>query len=136
MRLKYIFTIIIILFFFSCFKKENSNNIDQNNNTEFKEEIDFDKMKELINKSEKIDIEVFFAISILHKNFIDQFVEQVKEKTEEEQKIFFEEKNKEFFKTLKYTEEEYLEFQLKNEKILIDYLNHHPELMKYLITIN
>lgn len=142
MRIKYIFIAILSIFLlFSCFKKDSLNNFDQASFSSIIEEdkekeINLDKLREIIDKSDKIDIEVFFAISILHKSFIDQFIDKVSNRSEEEQKIFFKEKNKEFFRILKYTEEEYREFQLKNEKSLIDYLNSHPELMNYLITIN
>lgn len=140
MKIRFI-TILFIILFLSCFKRDSTI---KNNNQETQiiekdydfEEIDNEKLKNIIDKSEQIDVKVFFAISILHKNFIDQFIDSVKDKTEEEQKKFFEEKNIEFFNKIKYSEEQYLEFQKKNEKALIDYLNRHPELMKYLVTIN
>ncbi|HOJ64278.1 MAG TPA: hypothetical protein PLE45_07635 [Spirochaetota bacterium] len=141
MKERYIFIILFIFLSLACFKKERITN-DSNNqenvieeNNKFKE-IDVVKMRELIDKSEEMNVEVFFAISILYKNFISPFIDTMKDKPEDDQKIFFEEKTKEFFNSIKYTEEEYLEFQRKNEKALIEYLNHHPELIDYLVTIN
>lgn len=134
---KVIVFFIVFIFIFSC-KKDNKpveNNesviISENSNN-----IDFNYMENLVKKSSKLDIDVFFAISVLHKRYISQFVEQVKDKSEDEQKTFFQSKKKDFFNSIKYTEDEYDSFMSGNFEQMNEYINTHKKIQEYLTSIN
>lgn len=138
---KYFYILLILTISFGCLKKENvnvnihefDNSLNENN---IDSEIDISKMKKIVNDAISINLDVFFAISVLHKNFISQFVSEVQNLSEEKQKDFFLNKKNEFFKNLKFSEEEYNLFMEKNSSSMNDYINKHPEIAKYLTTIN
>ncbi|HQH31854.1 MAG TPA: hypothetical protein PK900_13350, partial [Spirochaetota bacterium] len=98
--------------------------------------IDISKMEKIVNEAGSMNLDVFFAISVLHKNFISQFLNEVQDLSEEKQKDFFLNKKNEFFKKLKFSEEEYNSFMEKNSGLMNDYINRHPEIAEYLTTIN
>lgn len=93
-------------------------------------------MEEIIKKASKLNVEVFMAISILHKKYISQFVDQVKNLPEEEQKKFFEEKKIEFFKSIKFTLEEYENFLKNHPEEINEYIIQNEKIRNYLTTIN
>lgn len=138
---KYFYILLILTIIFGCQRKDNSgvnirefdNSLNENN---IDSEIDISKMEKIVNSATIIDLDVFFAISVLHKNFISQFVNEVQNLSEDKQKEFFLNKKNEFFKNLKFSEEEYNLFMEKNSSSMNDYINKHPEIAKYLTTIN
>jgi hypothetical protein len=140
---KVLFLLIILILFTQCGKKakqdkestEENVNVQQNK-LNAKKEIDFDSMKKIIDNSEKMDMDVFFAISVLHKYNITKHAEEVENLAEEEQKKFFEQKKKDFFNSIKYSEAEYISFMENNIERLNEYQNEHPAIRDYLTTIN
>ncbi|OHD12338.1 MAG: hypothetical protein A2086_08885 [Spirochaetes bacterium GWD1_27_9] len=136
---KIIVVFFLILFFLQC-RKNNSEftdkNLEDSTNEEQKLTIDFEEMKRIIDSSKEIDVEVFFAISVYHKYTISEFENEVNVLSEEEQKKFYEKKKIEFFDSIKYTEEQYNDFMLKNINSMQDYLNLHPDIASYLVSSN
>ena len=134
--------LLILLVFSNCKKKSLTNNNDNENmNIEIPDttedgEINFDKMNNIIQKSDKLTVEVFFAISVLHKKFIMQFMSEVERLSEDDKKVFFLEKKKDFFKEIKYSEEEYYNFMEKNTNLMNEYIKDHKDIEKYLTSIN
>ncbi len=140
MRLKLIIVGVLIIIFAQCqcikkpeVKNENESNYMSNDNNTG---IDFDAMKRKIDESKQMDIDVFFAISVLHKKYISQFAEETASMTEEEQKKFYNDKKVEFFKTIKYTENEYENFMKTHLNEMNEYINNHKAIADYLISIN
>jgi len=134
---KIIVFFIIFIFIISC-KKDNKS-VETNEPVILNEnssDIDFNSMENIVKNSSKLDIDVFFAISVLHKRYISQFVDQVKDKTEDEQKSFFLMKKKDFFDSIKYTEEEYDSFMTNNFDQMNEYINTHKKIQEYLTSIN
>ena len=118
-------------------KKESEEDTStQTSKLNAKSEIDFDAMKKIIDNSETLDMDVFFAISVLHKYHISQYVGEVENLSEEEQKKYFEQKKRDFFNSIKYTEDEYRSFMERNIEQLNEYQNEHPAIRDYLTTIN
>lgn len=118
-------------------KKNNEENMNvQSDRLNAKNEIDFDAMKKIIDNSDKLDMDVFFAISVLHKYNIDQHIGEVENLSKEEQQKYFEQKKKDFFDSIKYTEDEYISFMENNIEQLNEYQNEHPAIREYLTTIN
>ena len=142
--MKKVLLLFVILFLLTqCGKKTKKDNESteenvnvQQNKLDAKKEIDFDSMKQIIDNSEKMDMDVFFAISVLHKYNITKHAGEVENLAEEEQKKFFEQKKKEFFNSIKYSEAEYISFMEKNIEQLNEYQNEHPAIRDYLTTIN
>jgi hypothetical protein len=138
---KVIFLCLIMLLFFQCTK--NNDKKPKNNKTDLEyiekdneTNIDFTAMKKLVDESSAINIEVFFAISVLHKHYISQFINEIDTLSEDEQKDFFQKKKVEFFQSIKYTEDEYNDFMQKNMDKMNDYINSNKDIEKYLTTIN
>ena len=110
-------------------KKNNEENMNvQSDRLNAKNEIDFDAMKKIIDNSDKLDMDVFFAISVLHKYNIDQHIGEVENLSKEEQQKYFD--------SIKYTEDEYISFMENNIEQLNEYQNEHPAIREYLTTIN
>ena len=134
------FILIIIVFLYSC-KNNNQEKTPQvnkeNHNPENnKKVIDMDAMKEIIAKSSEMNMDVFFAISVYHKYYVSKFSPETAVMSEDKQKVFYEKKRIEFFKSIKYTEKEYNSFMETNKNKLNNYLNDHPEIANYLISTN
>ena len=130
-KLVYLLIIIFFIFTFECklWHKNNGDNTTDteiNNNNE-KSNIDFRGLQERIKNADKIDMDVFMAISVLHKRYVTQYVDDTLNMSDEEKHNFFEEKKKDFFKTIKFSEQEYNSFMEKNLDKLNDYQNIHPE---------
>ncbi|HNZ26351.1 MAG TPA: hypothetical protein PLG34_09460 [Spirochaetota bacterium] len=138
---KYLFILLFLTIIFGCQKRESANvNIREFDNSlnesNSDSKIDISKMEKIVNEAGSMNLDVFFAISVLHKNFISQFLNEVQDLSEEKQKDFFLNKKNEFFKKLKFSEEEYNSFMEKNAGLMNDYINRHPEIAEYLTTIN
>ncbi|HOF01215.1 MAG TPA: hypothetical protein PK385_04545 [Spirochaetota bacterium] len=138
---KYLFILLFLTIIFGCQKRESANvNIREFDNSlnesNSDSKIDISKMEKIVNEAGSMNLDVFFAISVLHKNFISQFLNEVQDLSEEKQKDFFLNKKNEFFKKLKFSEEEYNSFMEKNSGLMNDYINRHPEIAEYLTTIN
>ena len=133
------FLIILILFFSQC-SKNNSKAKEEEENTGFEETtsntIDFNAMKKLLDNSKELNIEVFFAISVLHKKYVSQFENQAVSLSEDQQREFYHQKKIEFFKSIKYTEEEYDSFMQNHIEEMNEYINEHKAIREYLISIN
>lgn len=134
---KIIVFFIIFLIVFSC-KKDNKTveSTDPVIINENSTDIDFNHMENLVKNSSKLDIEIFFAISVLHKRYISQFIDQVKDKSEDEQKSFFLQKKKVFFDSIQYSEEEYDVFMANNFDQMNEYINSHKQIQEYLTSIH
>ena len=129
--------LIILLIFWGCKKENIGSKIEDNKNSEVERpKIDFAGLRETIDNSTTMDIEVFFAISVCHKYQISQFQQEVEGKSEEEQKIFYLQKKNDFFKSIKYTEDQYNGFIDKNANLMNEYISNHPEIAEYLISTN
>ncbi|HOV14988.1 MAG TPA: hypothetical protein PK771_11930 [Spirochaetota bacterium] len=127
--------IFIILALLNC-RKDQKNIVDESNSEVEKPKIDFDAMKELIARSSNIDMDVFFAISVCHREYISRYQAEADKLDEEKQKAFYLQKKIEFFNSIKYTEEQYNEFMEKNINQMNDYINNHPDISEYLISTN
>jgi len=129
--LKRIFILVVIIFtIISCQKRNEQNTGTENaiSDVFFEDEV---VIRKAIEDSNKLDIEVFIAISILYNNYVRSYMDQSIVMSEEDQIAFFTEKRKEFFTTIKYTESEYDDFMINNEQLFINYLSNNPELQKF-----
>lgn len=140
--MKKILVLFIILLFITQCGKKDSKKIEEENeineelpNLDNQKSLNFEGMKSIIANSKNIDMNVFFAIAVLHKHHISQYIDQVERLPENEQQKFFEEKNKEFFNSIKYTEDEYRKFMEQNIEELNEYQNSHPAIRDYLTTM-
>ena len=92
-----IIILLIIILSFSCRKTETNNNTQNENEVEIPEfnessNINFNAMEKIVKESDKLNIEVFFAIAVLSKRYILQYEETTSKMTEDEQQKFYEEK--------------------------------------------
>ncbi len=129
--MKRIFILVVIIFtIISCQKRNEQNTGTENaiSDVFFEDEV---VIRKAIEDSNKLDIEVFIAISILYNNYVRSYMDQSIVMSEEDQIAFFTEKRKEFFTTIKYTESEYDDFMINNEQLFINYLSNNPELQKF-----
>ena len=139
---KILLFVILLLLIIHCGKNKTSNKNNENNTnnqtleSEDKNDIDFEGMKDRIKNSEKLDVDVFIAISVLHKYHISQYVDQVENLPKIQQQKYFEQKKKDFFNSIKYSEQEYRKFMENNIEQLNEYQNSHPAIRDYLTTIN
>lgn len=134
--------LIPALFFYGACKKETTRTEDKqivesiSAEYEVTSPLNFDELSKKVADSEKMTIEIFFAISALHKSHIAQYEEQLESMTEEQLKIFYAEKKEEFFQTIKYTQVEYDNFSLimieRYPVELNNYMNEHPEFREFL----
>gem|GEM_PF-1900340 len=134
---------IIILITNQCTKNnKKSANQDQTeesysfDDSNIDSKINIDEMKKKVKESTEMDVEVFFAISVLHKDYISRNVDEMNNLPEDEQKKFFEKKKTEFFNTIKYSEKQYEDFLQNHAEELIQYSNKHKEFQEYFKTIN
>jgi hypothetical protein len=136
----FLFIIMILLFSqgLKFSKKNNNSKNDQNSDLLNKNNssIDFEKLKGIIENSNNIDIDVFVAISILHKNYIMQYKKDSDALPEDQQKKFFDQKNKEFFKTIKYSEAQYNSYIGANIDTINEYIASHKEISEFLTGLN
>ncbi len=130
--------VIAALFMVQCVKKPETGKQNESDyiTHDKGDEIDFDEMKHEIDASRQMDMDIFFAISVLHKKFISGFSGQTASMTEDQQKAFYSEKKKEFFKTIKYSESDYNNFMKNHAAEMNDYINDHKAIGEYLISIN
>lgn len=135
--------IIPVLLLLSCRKEQAvAPQTDEQIVEEYKEElrgdtrIDFAQLEQTVKNSESINIEVFIAISVLHRYYSNRFVAETESMNEDEQVRFYQEKRKEFFGKIKYSEEQYESYMENNMEALNSYITQHPEMLEYLTTIN
>lgn len=134
---KVVLSIFLILIFFTCKKATKDRAEDIIKIPESQQQgIDFAYMENLVKKSNKLNVEVFFAISVLHKKYISDFIEETKSMPEDKQKDFFEQKKKEFFKTIRFSEDEYNNFMKKHPDEINDYISKNQLIREYLTTLN
>ena len=97
---RFVVLLSIFLFLFITCKKENKDDlntlIDNSDVNVKKSKIDFDKLKSLISSSSSIDLDVFFAISVCHKEYISKFQDAANKLDEDDQKLFYQEKKSDF----------------------------------------
>jgi hypothetical protein len=105
-------------------------------NTGERSNIDFKGLYEKVKKADKIDMEIFLSIGVLQKKYVSEFIPETEKMADEQKRAFFQEKNKEFFNTIKFKENEYNTFLEKNVDKLNDYQNLYPELRDYLTSQN
>jgi hypothetical protein len=139
----FIILLVLLLLLNQCIKlpKKNQNknlNNSYNNEMNIKKnsEIDMEKMKSIVADSNSMNIEVFAAMSVLHKNYSKQFEKDTVNLNEEEQKKFFEQKKNDFFKTMKFSEAEYNAFLEHNLDKINEYISEHKEISEFLMSIN
>lgn len=141
--MKKIYVLILIALIFGAGCKKDTTSIEDeqivdsiSTESETTETLNFDHLKEKVKDSQKMTIDIFFAISALHKNHINKYESQLETMTEEQLKVFYAEKKHEFFQTIKYTEEEYDSFSIimieKYPAELNNYMSEHPEYREYL----
>ena len=148
MRLfRYFVIFIMICSLFSCGKKnpvktEESITVDSYEDIALQEAeekpsaIDFDKMQSIVDKSKSMDVEVFFAISVLHRKYILSFEDEAAKLPESQRAQFYETKRKAFFETVKYSEKQYNDFVTNHTSELNNYINQFPDIAQYLTTTN
>jgi len=134
-----ILILMILVLFVQCqksnsVKKTNETNANESNTV--KQKFDVEKMKNIINKSNRMDIEVFFAISFCHKYFVSQFEKEADMLSDYKKTEFFEKKKVEFYKTIKYSSKQYDDFLDKNTKAITDYISTHPDFAEFFTTHN
>ena len=133
---------LILIICPSCFKFfSKKNNKEQQISTEKiiiskNTPLDTEKMRSIINNSASINLDVFAAISVLHKDFVDKFAEEIIKLNEDEQTKFYEAKKIEFFKSIKYTENDYNNFMTANVDKINEYLTEHKEIAEFITTSN
>ena len=129
----------------SCEKKETKQTVEpeqiiQTEETEYDggdiQSIDFDKMTQIVENAKSLDVEVFFAISVLHRRYIKSLESEASALSADQREKFYTEKKNEFFKTLKFSESQYNDFMTKNVAELNNYINQYPEITQYLTTDN
>ena len=113
---------------------ETDENTDYNETTV--QTIDFDKMTQIVENAKSLDVEVFFAISVLHRRYIKSLETEAATLSADQREKFYTEKKNEFFKTLKFSESQYNDFMTKNVAELNNYINQYPEITQYLTTDN
>jgi hypothetical protein len=131
--------ILVSLLAFQCKKNNENTNTEDNVTTETesdKSKVDLSEMKNIIDSSTEINLEVFIAISVLKKNYIYQFENDINKLTEANQTKLIDEKNRVFFESLKYTEKEYNDYLQKNFQQVNQYIINHPEITAYFTTTN
>lgn len=109
---------------------------DYHEELESESKIDFKELEQIVKNSETMTIDVFIAISVLHRFYSNQFIKETENMDEVEQVRFYQEKRKEFFGKIKYTEEQYESYMENNVEALNSYITQHPEMLDYLTTIN
>lgn len=134
---------ILALLAISCRKEQAAApQTDEQIVEDYKEEfkagakIDFAQLEQTVKNSETMTIEVFIAISVLHRFYSNQFIAETESMGEAEQVQFYHEKRKEFFGKIKYSEEQYESYMENNVEALNSYITQHPEMLDYLTTIN
>ena len=142
---KIIILTFLVLLIFSCKKEsiqekppieeEKDLNIDLGADDD-ETGINFVKMERIVENSRKMNIEVFFAISVLHKKYVLQFIDEYNDMDDQKKKIFFDMKREEFFEKIKYTDKEYYDFMDKNTHEMNLYIKEHKEIEEYLTSIN
>ena len=129
----------------SCEKRnqnvpQQTETIEIDENTDYNETtvqtIDFDKMNEIIANAKTMDVEVFFAISVLHSRYIKSLDKEAAALSTEQREKFYTEKKNEFFKTMKFSESQYNDFMTNHVSELNNYINQYPEITQYLTTDN
>lgn len=141
---KIIVLMILLLTLIGCWKSEKAaTGTEQPRETsslkipeaDTTEKLDFKEMKKTIDESKKMTVEVFFAISVLHKKYVSQYNNQLKDLSEQEKKVFYHQKRNEFFQYIQYTDDEYYEFMENNGEKMDRYIRAHKEIENYLISI-
>ncbi len=136
---------IFCLTVLSCEKKETKQAVEpeqiiQTDETEYDggdiQSIDFDKMSQIVENAKTLDVEVFFAISVLHRRYIKSLEAEAAGLSADQREKFYTEKKNEFFKTMKFSESQYNDFMTKNVDELNNYINQYPEITQYLTTDN
>ena len=142
---KYILIFLIIFSLFACNKTKekeiNETEYIETYNFENEDEIqassiDFNKMQKIIENSSKMDVEVFFAISVLHRKYINAFEEQAQQLDEKMRNDFYSQKRVEFFNTIKYSEKQYNDYVTTHQSELNNNINQYPEIAQYLTSTN
>lgn len=134
---KLVIFFLLVLIITGCKKEKEGTQNEGANKTEVeKPKIDFEEIKNKIDVSQSLDIEVFFAISVYHKYYISTFQKEAETKTEEEQKKFYLQRKDDFFNSIKYSEKEYNEFMEKNAASMSEFISAHPDIADYLISTN
>lgn len=147
--LRFVIVFLVIVSAFACNKKSSYNERVENGSIDNYEEmalredeeekptaIDFDKMQSIVDKSKSMDVDVFFAISVLHRKYILSFEDEANKLLESQRGDFYEAKRKAFFDTIKYSEKQYNDFVTNHTDELNNYVNQFPEIAKFLTTTN
>jgi hypothetical protein len=122
-------------------KKPKTNQVEEEgprvevNVPETAEEPVRKEFEELLDRSKPIKTftpEIFVALTIKHRKETLKWVEESKNLPEEEQNKYLENANKAFFESYGTNEDAFTRYPQRNMDVLNDYINEHPELMKYL----
>lgn len=134
-QVKSAFIIFMICLTFSCTKnskEQKTEVIPEPDNIASNKTIDFENMKHIAYNADKLTPEVFFAITILHRQYIEELEAGVVDTPNAAQTAIFEQKKNEFFNNLKISYEEYMGYYEKNSAEMNRYIQNHPEIMEYL----
>ena len=136
---------VFCLMFASCNKKTQTQTTvieqdvpteeDDNANNDI-QTIDFARMEQIVTDAKTLDVEVFFAISVLHSRYIKSLEQEASALSADQREKFYIDKKNEFFKTLKFSESQYNDFMTKHVTELNNYINQYPEITQYLTTDN
>ncbi len=133
---RFLIFIIVLISLVSCFKEKNNTIKEQPLQVEPEiiagDEINFEKLQDIVKRAPKLTPEVFFAITVLHRKYIESLEQTITPETEGNPEALFEQKRVEFFKNIKFGYEEYMSYYENNQKEMNDYIMKNPQLMKYL----
>ncbi|HBD94168.1 MAG: hypothetical protein A2015_14020 [Spirochaetes bacterium GWF1_31_7] len=129
-------TLFLLILLVSCFKEKNNTIKEQPLHVEPEivagDEINFVNLQDIVKNAPKLTPEVFFAITVLHRKYIESLEKTITPETAGNPEALFEQKRVEFFKNIKFGYEEYMSYYENNQKEMNDYIMKNPQLMKYL----
>lgn len=131
-----LYFILIFLSIISCFREKPAGTPDIFEDISepevYNDEINFSHLRSIVDKADKLSPEVFFAITALHRNYIEETERAVDSGTSGNFEKLFEEKRIEFFKTIKFDYDQYMNYYENNQEEMNEYIMQKPELLKYL----
>lgn len=137
-----IIIIVIVVFGFQCKKSNKKNNSIGTNTTLQKQNlkkkifVSYDKLFKIIQDSNTMDIDTFFAITVCIKINAKKYNNKIESLTIKQKTDFFENKTKSFFNSIKFSQDEYNNFIIEHSDEIPSYLELHPELKPYINTFN
>jgi hypothetical protein len=97
--------------------------------------LDYDSLMARIQSSSSMDMEIFFAISICQRQYIQAFETEMTGIPDSEKDTLIQQKNSEFYSLIPYSQDDFLTFFQENQAGMLDYINRHPEVAPYIMTM-